>query len=105
MQKVTVKYTSGKERTYSGVIGFQAGNEAFDIQFYDQTAMLVPFSRIDYVKRKALSDEDILNGTNKKFAAWYKEQMEAAQKRMDAEKEMAEAAAKVEEDQDEGTDA
>lgn len=72
-----------EEEVLTGVVAFQAGNQACDIHFYDNTAIIVPFSRIIRIKRRALTDEEILNGEDKGFAKWYKERQEAAKEAAD----------------------
>jgi hypothetical protein len=100
MQEVTVKLINGKTRKYPGVIGFQAGNYACDMQFFDGTAKLIPYLHTEYVKRKSLTDDEILNHSNKKFAAWYKDQLDKAKKRMEAEEAAANAAEDKEDEEE-----
>lgn len=56
---------------YRGVVGFQAGNCAIDLQFYNNSALMIPFDQFETVFRRGLTDDEILNGEDKEFAAWY----------------------------------
>lgn len=81
MQIVTVFFKDGTEVSYSGVIGFQAGNSAIDISFYTNEALMIPLEYIQSVKRKGLTDEEVLSGDDKEFAAWYQKQLDAYNKK------------------------
>ena len=80
-----------KDEVLTGVVSFQAGNEACDIGFYNNRALLVPFANVERIERRALTDEDILNGEDKEFAAWYKERIEEAERKLKEEEEAAKA--------------
>ena len=91
MQEVKIINYSGDEEVLTGVITFQAGNEACDLGFYNNRAVLIPFHAVDRIERRALTDEEILNGEDKEFAAWYKERLEEAERKLKEDEEASKA--------------
>jgi len=95
MYKVSVKFPNKKRvSVFTGVVGFQAGTGAIDITFYDNTALLIQLVPGAEVFRSQQTDEEILNGDNKEYAAWFKAKKEAFEAKQ-AEEEAAKSKAGV----------
>jgi hypothetical protein len=79
MQTVKVYYSDiYLPVVYTGVIGVQLSERLMDLSLYNDTSILIPIDphRIEYIERKKLTDEEILNGADKEFAAWYADMVE-----------------------------
>ena len=62
-------------KTYTGVVGFRVNERHMDLTFYNNRQLLVPIGHAK-IERLLLSDEEILNGEDKEFAAWYQAQVD-----------------------------
>lgn len=67
-------------KTYTGVVGFRVNDRHMDLTFFNNRQLLVPIHEAK-IERLLLTDEEILNGEDKEFAAWYQAQVAAAEKK------------------------
>lgn len=70
--------------TYTGVVGFRVNDRHMDLTFFNNRQLLVPIHEAK-IERLLLTDEEILNGEDKEFAAWYKAQVDKQEAKTAAE--------------------
>lgn len=88
MKKVVTYQLNSEITSYTGIIATAANNGVLQLRTYDNVTILLPLANYLQVDVIDLTDEEIINGEDEDFAAWFLEKKEAFER----EQEVAAAA-------------
>ena len=94
MEHVKIYFTNGKSETIVGAVATNGTSAGFEFMLYTGETVFFPHQHYRKLKRKRMTDEEILASNNKGLVDWYREEIRKFEK-AEAEKEAAEAAEKA----------